>query len=157
MLKSENELLRPLSDLVKELEQKHGAGVLLEMIPKDLRDKFDRQRVKLDMAVKSKDITAIQKHAEAMIRAWHKVEEVAVEQDASIWRVRHSSGATVAIVQGAKRQVPGCVVLTVEELVKFVPAKVLEVKDLFAGAEVKNVVDKKKNHAEPPWDDEIPF
>ena len=53
-------------------------------------------------------------------------------QPKDTWQVKHSSGHIITVYKNEKPSIPG-IVFSLNELVKFVPAKVLELKNELGG------------------------
>ena len=146
-------------DLIrKQKEKKHGVDVLIENAPQNVQDKFEKQQSKLFKAIDTKDNVAIFTEGQKMINAWNYLEKIfdkitytsrmiPLTED-NVWKVKHSSGHMLIIHNGeidAKNYLHQGVVFNVEELVKFVPAKVLEFKQQIKSAKVVKVKERKDN------------
>ncbi len=142
-----------------EMERKWGVGRLRLLVSDDLRERFDRQREKLNAAVWSYDVGDVRKHGEGMRRAWCALDEAATEAGAKpldpvVWETRIGD-RVLAIVQttaeahaisgdGRAREV-----WTMEEIARVLVAfsqQVGEAKQVFPGCEVVAV-------RPPPFDE----
>ena len=90
--------------LAREFELKWGAGRLRLLVGADLRDKFDRQRYRLQQATEHGDLEAVRVESRRMQAAWRALDRAATVDGAStlppdIWEGTTESGAVVAIVR----------------------------------------------------------
>ena len=147
------EMIDKVDKINKEMNEKWGIGVLEDALSDGLLEKFDKQHDLLVAAIDSKDNKAIYKQAAQMIKAWKFLDNEAqdtvwvTELPANVWHVKHSSGEILTIHQGSfdklsfKRQ---GIVFSIEEIVKCVPARVLEMKKSINGTVTE--VKKKENN-----------
>src|SRR3954468_24554258 len=81
-----------------EMEAKWGVGRLRLLVPADLREKFDRQRLKLNGAIwHGKSIEDVRVESERMVKAWQALDAKAttLAQEplaASVWEVALADG-----------------------------------------------------------------
>jgi hypothetical protein len=85
------------------MENKWGAGRLRLLVPVELREKFDKQRFKLNAAIWHGDLVELQVEAQRMINAWMALDRAAEAAGASVlscevWEVTLPDGTVVAIV-----------------------------------------------------------
>jgi hypothetical protein len=90
--------------LARDREIRWGAGRLRLIVGADLRDKFDRQRYKLQQAAEHGDLEAVRVEARRMQAAWRALDRAATEAGASIappdiWEGVTPAGVVVAIVR----------------------------------------------------------
>jgi len=84
------------------MENKWGAGRLRLLVPVELREKFDKQRFKLNAAIWHGDLAELQTEAQRMINAWMALDRAAEAVGASktptgVWEVTLADG-TVAVI-----------------------------------------------------------
>jgi hypothetical protein len=61
-------------------ERKWGIGELDLLVDEELRDRFRRQQDKLNAAIASQDLAAVEKHAVAMRRGWEMLARAATDR-----------------------------------------------------------------------------
>lgn len=135
--------------LAHELEKKWGAGRLRLLVDPELREKFDRQRYKLNQAIWHGDLEALRLECSRMINAWRALDRAAEAAGASklsplVWETTLDNGAVVAVVRdGAEVNAEGrhLVVYTLEEVGRILSAypSIVDVKETFPGATVTKV------------------
>mgnify|MGYP003143806470 CR=1 FL=1 len=131
------EMIDRVDKINKQMSKKYGPYVLEEMIP-DIMKKFEIQHARLFKAIDLKDNEKIFKEAAQTIKAWRRIDIMAREamktkpQPKDTWQVKHSSGHIITVYKNEKPSIPG-IVFSLNELVKFVPAKVLELKNELGG------------------------
>jgi hypothetical protein len=92
-------------DLVAiEMEKKWGCDRLRLLVPKELREKFDRQRYLFNQAIYHGDLEEVRQESRRMIKAWRAADKAAEETGAKtlppeVWEVTTPSGKVVAIVR----------------------------------------------------------
>ena len=115
----------------KKMNKKWGVGILEEHMPK-VMEKFERQHKRLFDAIDSKDNAVIYKEATQTIKAWSyidkKAEQIFAAAPPLLWKVKHSSGHILHVHNSQDPIKHEGIVFSLQELVKFVPAKVLELK-----------------------------
>ena len=132
------EMIDRVDKINKQMSKKYGPFVLEEMIP-DIMKKFEVQHNRLFTAIDLQDNEKIFKEAAQTIKAWRKIDVMAREAittkpqlNNDTWKVKHSSGHVIYVYKNDKPSIPG-IVFSLDELVKFVPAKVLEMKNALGG------------------------
>ena len=143
------------ADLVaSEMERKWGCDRLRLMVPKELREKFDRQRYKLNQAIWHGDLEAVKTEAQRMVKAWRALDKAATEDGRNVaspevWETTLSDG-TVAVIAWdwkdaalfeAQRNGRKAEVYTLAEIGRIIEAfpEVMRAKDVFPGATVTAV------------------
>ena len=81
-----------------------GPAELRLLVSPELREKFDRQRYRLNQAIWHGDLEAVRREASRMIAAWVALERAAVAARAlvmspEVWEVRLEDGSVAAIVR----------------------------------------------------------
>lgn len=141
-------------DLVaREMELKWGCDRLRLLVPKDLREKFDRQRLLTNTAIKSGELEDVRRECQRMIKAWTALDRAAEAAGADprpqeVWEcVGPTSGAVYAIVRqssdarGLKADGRHVNVYTLDEIARLLdgfPA-IVKAKQVFPGATVTKV------------------
>jgi hypothetical protein len=134
------------------MERKWGADRLRLLVSPELREKFDRQRYRLNAAIWHGDLEAVRVESERMARAWRALDGAAEaagvpELPPEVWELALADGTVVAIVKdddGARRVlVEGrrLVVYTLEEIGRMLEnyQAVTKVKEAFPGSSVTQV------------------
>ena len=161
-------ILDGLDQTALAMERKWGVGRLRLLVGDLLRAKFDAQKDKLDAAIASGRETYVRPQAEGMARAWQVLDKAAAEAgyrplSPEVWEaVLPSTGEVVALVRTeaeACHLVRRQRVFTLGEIARLIdglPEAVLAAKQLFPGAEVTAVRQRKP---EPDWTkgDPLPF
>ena len=149
-------MIEDVDTIKKAMEKKWGIGVLEEAVADELKEKFERQYDKMVKAIDSKNDQEIQKHCKGTIKGWNFLDKEASkliwasELSSNVWQVKHSNGEIMTIYNGSIDEVDkNGVVMSIQELVKFVPANVLEVKKHFKDSRVDIIKELEK------FDDEI--
>lgn len=135
----------------REMHAKWGYGVLPTLVPIEWAKRFRSQQQKFDHAVWDHDVDAVARHGEAMLRAYDKLDALAVEAghkpaDPDVWEFQ-VYGQTIALVRDIAdvgrvdtkgRDVQ---VWSVDEIGNVIRAAsiVVEAKHHFPGAEVQSV------------------
>lgn len=93
-----------VDQLAMEMERTWGAGRLRLLVDAEWREKFDRQRVKLNKAIWEGDLEDVQRETARMAAAWRKLDSLATERNAArlapqVWETVLDDGRVVAIVQ----------------------------------------------------------
>jgi len=86
-----------------EMEAKWGAGRLRLLVSDDLREKFDRQRYKLNHAISAGELEDVRTEAARMAKAWQVLDRAAEQAGADpvspkVWEVTLSNGTVAAVV-----------------------------------------------------------
>jgi hypothetical protein len=89
--------------IAAEMEAKWGADRLRLLVPAAIREKFDRQRFKVNAAVMHGDLQEVIEQAQRMVLAWRTLDIEATARDAQpltreVWEVTLEDGSVVAIV-----------------------------------------------------------
>jgi hypothetical protein len=135
------------------MEQKWGAGRLRLLVSVELREKFDKQRFKLNAAIWHGDLAEVQQEAQRMINAWMALDRAAEAAGASklrceCWEVALADGtvAVISLVRGAvksERDASGrrVVFYSLDEIAVMLGnyREVVAVKDTFPGATVETI------------------
>lgn len=151
------EAIRKLDAVAKEMEIAWD-DKLLSHVQHEWSEKFDKQLSFLNAAIEADDHEAMLRCANAMRRAWYKIDAVAREEGVrpareAVWVVPHPRGSMIAVYSGSAsvadipRDMPR---FHIDELVRLVPEDVCKVKDYFPGAEIEGVTLR-------DLDDDIPF
>lgn len=157
--------LRPLDEMVHQMEMRWGADRLVGLVSVDTAAKFGSAKAKLDAAIDANDVEAVRKKAAVMIKAWKALSDEATALghgglDPEVWEVCTDDGQRYAFVRSnveawkASKEMEGTRVFSIEEVARLLDVRfklVGGVKDVFPDAEVVNV--KKRE----PLDDAIPF
>ena len=154
-------ILQNLDLVASQFEVDWGVGKLRLAVSKDLQQRFDAQQQKLDAAIESGIETRINKHAAAMIRAWRALDAYARgegirPENESVWLVKHPGTDKKVVVYSDNASIAylpeDLPALNIDEILKFVPDEVVEIKKVFKGAKVRKVTAPAEF-----YDDEIPF
>lgn len=135
----------------RQLDTKWGFGVLPTLVPIEWAERFRSQHRKFNAAVWEYDPTEVRKHGDAMLRAYDKLDALAVEAghapaDPDVWEFQ-VYGQTIALVRDVAdvgridtrgRDVQ---VWSVDEIASVIRAAsiVTEVKKHFPGAQVESI------------------
>ena len=152
--------------VARGMEMKWGVDRLPRLVSKELRDKFKTQKNAFDEAIMSNDAHRIERVGEAMRRAWVALDAAATKDGQtplsdSIWTAKHpKTGEVVTVIRDGAEIVDvkeaGGRLFTLEELVKFVPAEVMRLKESFYSCTVSEVKSKPVDDGKE-LNDEIPF
>lgn len=131
-----------------QMDVKWGTDKLPDLVSKDLADKYRKQQERFRRAFRNDDQAGIQKHGRGMIKAYEVLDREAEKQGAKVidptdyWSVE-VEGIEVRLVKTDEempREKPdGVAYLSVGELMKFVPADVISIKETFAGCKIKQM------------------
>ena len=138
--------------LAVAMEAKWGAGRLRLLVDTETREKFDRQRLKLNNAIHYGNLKQVQTEAQRMVNAWNYLDQAATQAGAAelsalVWEIALSDGRVLALVRHPHevkhvitegRHVDVCTVHEVANLYEGFPMLV-KVKQTFKGAEVVKV------------------
>jgi hypothetical protein len=133
-------------------ENKWGAGRLRLLVETELREKFDKQRFKLNSAIWHGDLQELQTECQRMVNAWRALDRAAEAAGASalwggIWEVALADGTVAALVRD-RGDIPAVVaqerqlvVYTLEEIGVMLSnyREVVQVKEAFPGAKVEAI------------------
>jgi hypothetical protein len=134
------------------MEQKWGAGRLRLLVETELREKFDKQRFRLNAAIWHGDLAELQTECQRMVNAWKALDRAAEAADASklepgVWEVALADG-TVAVILRDRADLPllagegrQFVVYTLDEIAVMLGnyREVVKVKEAFPGAKVEAI------------------
>jgi hypothetical protein len=134
------------------MEARWGAGRLRLLVPAELRERFDRQRVLFNSAIWHGDLEAVRRESGRMVAAWQALARAAEAAGApvlspEVWEVSLADGTVVALVRSPEeahavvaegRRVQ---VYTLAELAIMLEnyQEVTKVKVTFPGAEVVQI------------------
>ena len=159
--------------LAVEMERKWGVGRLRLLVNDGLREKFDRQRLKMNHAIWHGDLDDVRTEAARMTTAWRALDQAATAAGAAhlspvVLETALSDGTLIAIVRdnvdaaavtadGRKAQL-----WTLEEVARVIEAfpAIVKAKELWPGAAVvatRTPDDPLVNIDEETLFDEIPF
>ena len=94
-------------DLVAiDMERKWGVDRLRTLVPKELREKFDRQRYLVNQAIWHGDLEAVRRETKRMIAAWRALDRAAEASGAGpvspeVWECVGKHGEVYALVRGS--------------------------------------------------------
>ena len=153
-----------------QMERKWGMGRLRLLVSAELRERFDRQMLKLDDAINDANLDEIKLNAPRLEKAWNALDRIATESGCTtpnpdVWEIALEDGSVVAIVreeweaQHVIAEGRQMLVYTLAEIGRLLSAcpGVAEIKKLFPGAAV---MPWKRNPYSDPIKmihDEIPF
>ena len=69
--------LRPLDEMVHQMERRWGADRLVGLVSVETAAKFGSAKAKLDAAIDANDVEAVRKKAAVMIKAWKALSDEA--------------------------------------------------------------------------------
>lgn len=161
--------LDPVDHLAGQMETKWGCGRLRLLVSSDLRERFDRQRLKLNQAIWHGDLPTLQAEAGRMLTAYHRLNGYAasvgaqriaelaypcletVLADGSVAVIVPSSIEAHEILHQDRR----CHVYTVEEIARLIDGypELARVKHTFPGATVTAV----RRSVPDPMDGTLPI
>lgn len=155
-----------VDEVAMQMEMKWGAGRLHALVPQEWAERFLSQRRKFHEANQTGELSEVRTHADAMIRAWRKLDEIATaagaeELQPAYFETRTPDGAVLVIARSnpegwlAARENRQAVVYTVEEIARLLVDRldsVYAVKKAFPGATVVETRVKI-----PRGGDEVPF
>jgi hypothetical protein len=147
--------LDPVDHLASEMETYWGCGRLRLLVSNDLRERFDRQRLKLNHAIWHGDLPTLQHEAARMLTAYKHLNETAQDnaelgvsmlgfpclectlQDGSIAVIVPSNIEAHQIIHQDRR----CHVYTIEEIARLIDGypTLAKIKHSFPGATVTNI------------------
>jgi hypothetical protein len=154
--------------LVHRLETTYGFGRLRLGVTDELREKFDRQRVKWSHALKFGDLALVQQEAERTRRAWLAIEKAAnIEPlNPDVWEVLLDDGSVAAIVKDndaarfvSRHSDRALAIYTLAEIGRLIvgfPA-IVKAKEIFPGACVTSVRDVRDPLEGLEISEQIPF
>jgi hypothetical protein len=161
--------------LAAAMETKWGCGRLRLLVSAELREKFDRQRLKLNHALWHGTLDDVKREAPRMCAAWRALDRAATEAgagplDPRVIECTLTDGSVAVIVPDndaahlVRANDRRCVVYTAEEIARLLDGypDLAKIKDAFPGSTVERV----KRSIDDPLDslptgelanDEIPF
>lgn len=159
-----------VDQLAVEMERTWGAGRLRLLVDAEWREKFDRQRVKLNKAVWEGDLEDVHRETSRMVAAWRKLHSLALGANAAqlapqVWETALDDGRVVAIVRdigeaqhiaSSGRRVD---VYSLEEIGRIIQAfpEISKAKTTFPGATVVAARGPDDPLRSIELDDSIPF
>jgi hypothetical protein len=121
-------------------------------VPRDLREKFDRQRYRLSKAIRNGELIEVQTECERMLVAWAALDTHATKVGAEpiapeVWEVTLEGGTVAAIVRDSSEAHHvvatgrATVVYTLDEIGRMLSryTGVMKLKQTYAGATVTRV------------------
>ncbi len=154
--------LRPLDEMVHQMEKRWGVDRLPSLVESELAARFGAAKAKLDAAIDENEPAEVQKRVRVMMKGWKTLSDAAekagaAEISAGIWEGRADSGVKYAFCRTdaeahlAAKERKDYRVFSVAELVRLLEARysnLMAAKRHFPGATVEKV---------RQIDDEIPF
>jgi hypothetical protein len=146
-----NQHLQRLDEVSRKMEAKWGVNRLPDCVPKDLREKWDRQWLKLNAAIMESKHPETVELAQGCIRAWEALERAAVvagyqHDTGQVMEIRAASGRIYRVCASgldAMKPVPeGYQVVSLSEVVNLLEANQLvnTVKDNSAKFSNKEII-----------------
>jgi len=160
--------------LAIEMEAYWGVDRLRLLVPEDLREKFDRQRFKLNSAIMHGELVEVEREGHRMILAWRTLNQAAIDSGAEklhggVWEVALADGTVLAIIRTSAHapQVAGgrrTVIYTLDEVANMMLLwpDVMKAKLQWPGAEVTRTrgptdpikdIPARARHLDDPWED----
>jgi hypothetical protein len=160
--------------LATGMEAKWGCDRLRLLVPDDLRERFDRQRFKLNAAIMHGALIDVQREASRMLLAWRTLDVHATASGAQplareVWEVATADGTVIAICRTTAhaKLVPHgrrTVVYTLDEIANVLVAseQILKAKIQWPGAEVVKIrrptdpikdIPARAHKLDDPWED----
>ena len=127
------------------MEKKYGYNSrMLDLVPKELEVKFTKALQQFNQAIERDDAASMDRYGEALIRGYQALDKIAAKSVHSVWKVRHTSGTLVTVYKGASPKTPsdGSICMSIEEILKFVPASIVKVKEQFPKSKVVKTKDE---------------
>lgn len=161
------EILWAVDRRSRELEDKWGVGRLPALVPLEWTERFLSQRRKFSAACQSLDCHETRRHGEAMLRAFDKLEALAIEAGyqpcpPEQWEFEVDGEAVILVkdiarLHQAETNGRRCMVWSLDEIANVIRAQklVIEAKLEFQGAEVVMLRPEKPEWAE--LNDPLPF
>ena len=135
------DIVQKVDQVAMQMEEKYGYNSrLLDLVPQELASKFIKAKEQFDDAIRDNNAERMQKVGEALIRGYNALDSIASKSIHSIWKVKHTSGKLLTVYQGKRprKQEDGSILMSIEELVKFVPGTILTIKEQFPKSTVKD-------------------
>ena len=150
------EIIRTVDEHAREMNRRWGFNRLPHIVPIEWTERFVSQQRKWQMACFEctgsplpDDLARVRKHGEAMIRAFEKLEEVALASGKSpappgAWEFELNDGTPIVLVRemadkGQVEREPRAQVWSLEEianLLQNIPTLIAQTRDAFPEAEV---------------------
>lgn len=155
--------------LAIEMERKWGVDRLRLLVSADLRERFDRQRVKLNEAMRTGALPDVEREATRMVTAWRALDQAAEQAgveplNPQVWEVGLEDGTVAAIVRdnadahAVAAQGRAVHVWTLEEIARIIhgfPA-LAKAKIVWPGAQVVSAGQSIRDPVKD-LDDDLPF
>lgn len=136
--------------LAVDMERKWGVGRLRLLVAAEWREKFDRQRLRLNLAIRTGTVAELETESKRMLLAWETLDRLATEAGvttlpAEVWEAPLPSGeSVVAIVRGEVRPPHdgrAIQVWTLDEIARVIEAfpAVAKCKEIWPGATVETI------------------
>jgi hypothetical protein len=161
--------LDPVDHLAGQMETKWGCGRLRLLVDNDLRERFDRQRLKLNHAVWHGDLPTLQHEAGRMLSAYRRLDQDATDNGSiAIDRLPYpyldtvlADGSVAVIVPSnieaheILHQDRRCHVYTLDEIARLIDGypELARIKHTFPGATVTHV----RRSVPDPMDGTLPI
>jgi hypothetical protein len=92
-----------LDALAVQMERKWGMGRLRLLVDAEMREKFDRQRIRLNGAISQGDVDALAHEVRRMVTAWNRLDAAATEAGVSpltpdIWEAHDANTGEVILI-----------------------------------------------------------
>lgn len=159
--------------LAAQMERKWGVDRLRLLVSADTREKFDRQRYKLNTAIWNGDLETVKTESKRMAAAWIILDREAAEMGAEplsvdVWEVALPDGS-VAILCRSHAEATAVVkdgrfaqVFTISEIANLIHSfpDIAKAKQVFPGASVigaRHISDPLDQLRTPEPDDAVPF
>ncbi len=157
--------LKPLDELVHQMERRWGVDRLPGLVDPEMAARFGAAKAKLDAAIDENEPALVVKRVKVMMKGWLALSDAAEkagaeEIEADVWEGLSDAGVKYAFCRSgaeahrAAREKEGYRVLSVDEVVRLLEVKydkIMKIKDVFPDSIIEGV----KNGPVP--DDEIPF
>ena len=156
--------LRPLDEMVYQMEKRWGVDRLPALVESELAARFGAAKAKLDAAIDKNEPAEVQKRVRVMMKGWKTLSDAAekagaAEISAEIWEGRADSGVKYAFCRTdaeahlAAKSRKDYRVFSVAEVVRLLDSRfglIAAAKEVFPGATVERI-----NHGD--LDDDLPF
>ena len=135
----DRKIIQEVDAVAVAMEKKYGYNSrMLDLVPQHLELKFKKAQGQFDQAITSNSQQDMIKYGQALIRGYQALDKIAEKAVHSVWKVRHTSGVLMTVYQGSIPRKPsdGSILMSIEELVKFVPASIVKIKEKFPKSKV---------------------
>lgn len=157
--------LKPLDELVHQMEMRWGVDRLPSLVDPELAAKFGSAKARLDAAIDENETDEVVKRVKVMMKGWLALSDAAEkagakEIEADVWEGLSESGAKYAFCRTgaeatkAARERGDYRVFCVDEVVRLLESKfepISAIKSVFPGSKVEEV------RRGPVPNDDIPF